>query len=296
MKTLFLIIGLIPFSLLAQPQQFYIDRLHSSVNFSMKYIEIMEFNGRADDYYGEFLYDSSRLDLSGIYCLVNAQSLNTAMKNRDLDLHSPEYMDSEKFPVIVFKSEKITKHNGQLLAKGLLTMKGKTVRVDLPFSIVGQRADARALMVVKIGPITINRSLFGIGTVEKNSAGNIFLGDKIRIWGDVLLKAIGSDEKKLRSSFEVTDLEPGNYAGTYVTDKGTAWTVSELDNKLFIILKSAAVFYRLSPIGDDTFIVNDVGSLMKFQRDATGNISGLINRFDESEDKQLNMKKSTEEY
>ncbi len=280
MRKIIFLACMLPGWVLAQQtiERFYIDRLHSSVNFNLKYIEIMELTGRADDYFGEFLYNPDDLSQSKVHFVVKTSSLNTAMINRDIDLHSSEFMHTKEFPALIFRSKQLFMRKGELYFSGTLTIKDVSKPMELPFQIVAERQDKKKkLMVIKAGPITIKRSDFGIGVIE-TMIDKIFLGDEVKIWADLLFTSERPEENELRVQYptvQLTSAQLENFEGIYENESGTQWQVEKLGGRLFFILGDAAVIKALVPIGNDSFIVAEDGFLLNFQRDQNDGITGV---------------------
>jgi polyisoprenoid-binding protein YceI len=75
----------------------------------------------------------------------------------------PEYFNADAHPTAEFVAD-ITRADTGYLASGALTLKGKTVPVDLPFDLVldGNRAEMQ-------GSVTVDRRDFGIGPESESS-------------------------------------------------------------------------------------------------------------------------------
>lgn len=81
-------------------------------------------------------FDEKNLSKSSLVATIKVKTLSTENKARDKHLLSSDFFDEEKFPTITFSSNSITKTNDGFLAKGKLTMKGKTDDVSVPFTLV----------------------------------------------------------------------------------------------------------------------------------------------------------------
>jgi polyisoprenoid-binding protein YceI len=87
---------------------------------------------------------SSKADFSDAVFEMTAEtkSIDTKLEQRDEDLRSADFFDTEKFPLIQFKSteiKKIVKNKYQL--KGNLSMHGVTKQITADFIFKGTRAD-----------------------------------------------------------------------------------------------------------------------------------------------------------
>ena len=65
---------------------------------------------------------------------MDSKSISTGIKLRNSDLQKEKYLDSDKYPSISFRSDKIQKSGTGYKANGDLTIKGVTKRIEIPFS------------------------------------------------------------------------------------------------------------------------------------------------------------------
>jgi len=86
-------------------------------------------------------------------------------------LRKEEYFHAEKFPVIRFKSTKVTASaDGSYIATGILTIKGVNKNISFPF-----KASALSVGSLFQGTFEINRRDFGVG------GGSAVLGDNLKL-------------------------------------------------------------------------------------------------------------------
>jgi len=103
---------------------------------------------------------------------VNAGSINTDIKARDNHLKKDEYFDVDKFPLIQFKSTKITLTNSpeHLYMFGIITIKGISKEIKFPFTV--KPKDGGYLFQ---GVFTLNRRDFNLG------GKSISLSDEVNV-------------------------------------------------------------------------------------------------------------------
>ena len=103
---------------------------------------------------------------------VKAASIDTDIKARDNHLMKDEYFDVEKFPVLHFKSTKITLTNSpeHLYMFGIITIKGISKEVKFPFTV--KPADGGYIFQ---GTFTLNRRDFKLG------GKSISLSDEVNV-------------------------------------------------------------------------------------------------------------------
>lgn len=103
---------------------------------------------------------------------VKAASIDTDIKARDNHLMKDEYFDVEKFPVLHFKSTKITLTNSaeHLYMFGVITIKGISKEIKFPFTV--KSTDGGYLFQ---GTFTLNRRDFNLG------GKSISLSDEVNV-------------------------------------------------------------------------------------------------------------------
>ncbi len=100
---------------------------------------------------------------------ILAKSINTGNNTRDRHLREDDYFDVEHFPQISIKSENITatKQNGAYILHGILTIKGTSRKIDIPFTVKPEGSG-----FIFEGSITINRLDYKIGSSSISLADN----------------------------------------------------------------------------------------------------------------------------
>jgi polyisoprenoid-binding protein YceI len=139
------------------------------------------------------MYNPNSSPGSSVSVVVETKSINTNVASRDKDLQSENFFDAEKFPLIIFHSEKIEKSKAGFTARGPLTMHGVTHPVAIEFvQIHPVSADAWGNKRVGfVGNLSLNRKDYGIlGTKFWNSEydpGKMSISDRVDI--DLTLEA-----------------------------------------------------------------------------------------------------------
>jgi polyisoprenoid-binding protein YceI len=164
-----------------------LDWPHSAIEFTVPFMGLSTVRGAFGAFEGTMMYDAADITRSSISIVIRASSINTNVAFRDQHLRSPDFFDVEKYPVITFRSERISRTAQGLVIRGPLTIKGTTQVVDIPFDVIhplstdawsNQRAGFR-------GTLTIKRSAFGVhGTAFWNSEfdpGRMSIGDDVEI-------------------------------------------------------------------------------------------------------------------
>src|ERR1700676_1545595 len=109
-------------------------------------------------------------DISGssITASVDAKTVRTGISLRNSDLRNKEeWLNTDKYPRITFRSKKIEKATNGYKALGELTIKGVTKPVEIPFTFTSK--DATGLFK---GQFSIKRSEYNLGK-EGGSVGSL---------------------------------------------------------------------------------------------------------------------------
>ncbi len=156
---------------LAQPPSWTVDKAKSSVGFSGSYTG-MEFKGTFEQWDAVIAFDPADLPNSTAKVTFSTASAKTGDATKDEALGQEEWLNPAKFPSATFTSTQITSSGGnKYVAKGTLTLKGKALPVDLPFTltIAGNNATMK-------GTATVDRLAYEIGT-ESDSSGTFVSKD-----------------------------------------------------------------------------------------------------------------------
>jgi len=111
----------------------------------------------------------SEKDLAGssLSATIEAKTVSTGISLRNSDLRNKEeWLNTDKFPLISFKSKKIEKTSSGYKVAGELTVKGTTKPVEIPFTFTPSGNTG-----IFKGEFTINREDYKVGK-PGGSVGN----------------------------------------------------------------------------------------------------------------------------
>ncbi len=168
-------------------QRFDIDWPHSAVEFSVRFMGLSNIRGAFAAFGGTLMYNPRSITESSVSVVINTKSINTNVESRDRDLRSANFFDADKYPVILFHSDKIEKTADGFVARGPLTMHGVTRPVAVTFvQTHGLESDAWGNRRIGfLGRVSLNRKDFGIlGTKFWNSEydpGRMSISDNVDI-------------------------------------------------------------------------------------------------------------------
>ena len=179
----------------AAPVAYKIDRGHSEVGFKVRHF-FSKTPGRFSDFSGVIMLDEKNPAASSVDVTIQTTSIQTNNERRDNHLRSDDFFNAEKFPVITFKSTKITTVEGnKYKVDGNLTIRDVTKPVTLDAELVGM--GALGAMGSRAGfqaTTSINRKDYGVLWNKTLDNGGTMLDDIVYINLDV--EAIKDEPKK----------------------------------------------------------------------------------------------------
>ena len=167
----------------ARASTYKIDPDHSSINFTIAHLTISRVHGRFDKFSGTIEYEPGKMDLWKTDASIETASINTSVEARDKHLRSPDFFNAEKFPVMTFKSMKVSdvkEMKGKLT--GDFTMLGVTKPVTLEVEGYGPVKDPWGNE--RVGATAkgkINRKDFGMVWNKNLDTGGLMIGDEVEI-------------------------------------------------------------------------------------------------------------------
>lgn len=165
-------------------QTYVIDRAHSSIEFSVAHMMLSKTTGSFSDYEGEIAFSPDDLQNSRFDVLVKAASMDTRNAARDQHLRGPDFFETDRYPVISFKTRKIVSQGqGQYTLVGELTMKDVTREVEVPVTILGP-VDLPRGQGAGIGlssRFQVNRQEYHINFNKKLDNGGLMVGDVVDV-------------------------------------------------------------------------------------------------------------------
>jgi polyisoprenoid-binding protein YceI len=143
-----------------------IDTAHSMILFRAKHNGVSYNYGRFNEFTGELMIDETDISKSAVEFEVKTASVDTANEKRDQHLRSSDFFSAKQFPVITFKSTKVSMKEGKedtLEITGDLELLGvkKSITVDVEITGKAKGRQGESLMGFE-SVFTIKRSEFGM--------------------------------------------------------------------------------------------------------------------------------------
>ncbi|QIJ63543.1 YceI family protein [Streptomyces sp. JB150] len=127
---------------LPPPGPWTIDPAHSSVAAVAQHLGISSVRGRFTDFGGSIEIAPDDVGKSRVEAVIRAASIDTGNGMRDTHLRSADFLDTERFPEIVYRSAGLSPAGpDRWTVHGELDMRGVVRPVDLDLSYLGTGAD-----------------------------------------------------------------------------------------------------------------------------------------------------------
>jgi len=167
-----------------------LDPAHTSVQFKVRHMMVSNVRGDFEKVSGNVTYDEDDISRSSANITIDANSINTRVAKRDKHLKSPDFLDAEKHPLLVFRSKRVeTAGEGKLTVTGDLTIRGVTREVVL--DVEGPTPPVKDLQgKMRVGGTAstkINRKDFGLTWNKAIETGGVVVGDEVEITIDIEL-------------------------------------------------------------------------------------------------------------
>ncbi len=164
-----------------------IDPNHSEVQFKVRHLMISNIAGTFKVFNGEVQTEHEDFSGATVHFEVDATSIDTNQTERDTHLKSPLFLDTQKFPKIIFQGT-LEKAGAGLALNGQLTLCAVTKSISMPVEYTGTAqgrfADIRAGFEING---TINRKDYGLNFALSTDAGTIVVGEEIKLHFDIQL-------------------------------------------------------------------------------------------------------------
>jgi polyisoprenoid-binding protein YceI len=164
-----------------------IDTGHSEVQFKVKHLAISNIAGTFKMFSGNVKSGNEDFNNAEVECIIDADSLDTNNVQRDKDLKSDVFLDTQRFPTITFVGT-LKKNAGDYVLTGDLTIRGIVKKVALPTEFtgigIGRFNDERAGFEVDG---KINRKDFGLTWNMLTETGGLIVGEDIKLHFDIEL-------------------------------------------------------------------------------------------------------------
>ena len=177
-----------------------IDLAHSNLGFTVRHLVISKVRGRFARWAGTLTLDQAHPERSQVEARIEAASIDTHEPQRDAHLRSADFLDTDRYPEITFRSTRIEKAGeNRYQVTGDLTIAGVTRPVRLEVEALGRTKDPwggeRAGFSART---TIDRRDFGLVWNQALETGGVVVGEKVEI--DIEVEAVKRAEMAPRQA------------------------------------------------------------------------------------------------
>ncbi len=163
---------------LAEGSPVKLDTIHSRIGFTAS-TQLFDVVGQFKSYELQVDGDVTNLTTAQVKLTIDARSIDTDNTNRDMHLAGANFLDADRFPHVVFTSQRISQAGNTLRVTGTLTIHGQQRDLTIPFKIAKGKNEAGMDATTFRGKLTINRKHYGVG--EASVAATLSLQDRIVI-------------------------------------------------------------------------------------------------------------------
>ena len=178
-----------------------LDPAHSQIEFSVKHMMITTVRGQFRKFTVDVDFDQEHPENSTVVAHIDASSIDTGMEARDAHLRSADFFEADKYPELVFRSNRIEPDGDSYKIFGDLTIRTETRPVTLEAEIGGVVPNLQGGRRAGFNATTkISRKAWGLTWNQVLETGGWAVGDEIKISIDVAaLKAEVAPEKAAAS-------------------------------------------------------------------------------------------------
>ena len=161
-----------------KPGQYRLDKMHSYLNFRIDHLGLSKIIGRFNDFQATLDFDPENPTAMKLTGVVAPTSIDVNNKDLENTLQESDWLDSERYPQIVFTSESV-KETGvnQFAVSGTLSMRGisKPLTLEARFNGGADNIITRKYTIGFQANANLLRSEFGMDTFTA------FAGNEIEI-------------------------------------------------------------------------------------------------------------------
>jgi len=166
-----------------------LDPMHSELGFKIKHLMITNVSGFFNKFHVEAETEGTDFSTARVKVTADMSSINTNNEQRDAHLRNADFFEVEKYPELVFVSDKVEKTDDDTFKlHGNLTLKGITKPLTLLVEYGGLSKDhwgnEKAGFTVTG---KIKRSEWGISFNSVLETGGVALGEEVKLSSEIQL-------------------------------------------------------------------------------------------------------------
>lgn len=158
-----------------------IDPTQSEISFKVRKLLITTVKGNFKNFKGELETDSENFtNLKNIRFEARIESIKTDDDKRDEHLKSADFFDMETYPIVSFNAKDVNTREGNIAGELSIRDITKPVTLELEFLEVSTNENGEMCAGLLISG-SVKRQDFGLKWNGKNEAGEVIVGDDIKL-------------------------------------------------------------------------------------------------------------------
>jgi polyisoprenoid-binding protein YceI len=164
------------------PGTFDLDQAHSRIGFSARHMMVSKVRGSFGEFSGSITIAEDPI-ASAAEAVIKTASIDTSAPDRDKHLVSGDFLDTEKYPEITFRTVRVTaRHGDKFTVLGDLTIKDVTREIELDLELGGVGVSPWGKQVMGFTMTAeIDREDFGITWNVALETGGVLVGKTVKL-------------------------------------------------------------------------------------------------------------------
>jgi polyisoprenoid-binding protein YceI len=160
-----------------------IDSTHSEVHFKVRHLMVSWVTGSFKQFNALVETEGDDITTAKVRFTADVDSISTNNEQRDAHLRTGDFFEAEKYPQLVFESDKLEKIDDEnYKVYGVLTIRGNSKKVALNVEYGGVTQDPWGNTRIGLSVSgKINRKDFGISFSMVSETGGVLLGEEVTI-------------------------------------------------------------------------------------------------------------------
>jgi polyisoprenoid-binding protein YceI len=180
--TSVLIAILIATAFVSAQSEWKLDKVHSSITFSVRHMVISDVVGSFKDFAIDLKSEKDDFSDAQVQCTIKVGSISTDNERRDGHLKSDDFFNAEKFPEIKFKASSFEKlGDNKYKITGDMTIRDVTKTVTFDATLNGTLKTNRGVLSAWKATTTINRFDYNLKWNKTLETGGLMVGQDVII-------------------------------------------------------------------------------------------------------------------
>jgi polyisoprenoid-binding protein YceI len=164
-----------------------VDVAHTRIGLRARHAMVTTVRGAFTEFAGSAHLDVAEPAASSVALRIATASIDTGTADRDAHLRSPDFLDVERYPEMVFVSTAVAQVDDDVYrVTGDLTIKDVTRSVSIDFTLTGSALDPFGNTRVGFeGALAIKRSDWELTWNTMLDTGGVLVSDRIQVEFDV---------------------------------------------------------------------------------------------------------------